>query len=102
MSRASTGNCPEWCVSQHDVEDEGTVRHRGPTLAVPGVAIRGVAPHDTHGIEVLLELHAEGGDAVAAVYIGDGVEGIDVSVETAARLVQPLIETLRQAGVAPG
>jgi hypothetical protein len=101
MTQVTSPACPAWCVAQHDVEDDGgTRRHRGATVAVPGIAIRGGPPHDAHGIELLIELHADDADPVVAVYIGDGTDGIDVTTETAARLVRRLIETLREAGAA--
>jgi hypothetical protein len=95
-------NCPAWCVADHPAEDEGgRRRHRGQTATVPGIALRGTAPHDAHGVELLVELHADDGDPLVAVYIGDGVEGIDLTTETASRLVRRLIETLAAAGAAP-
>ncbi len=101
MQQPRRRTCPPWCVADHAADDEGgRVRHRGATATIPGIAIRGTAPHDAHGIELLVELHADDGDPVVAVYIGDGVEGIDLTTETAARLVRRLNETLRAAGAA--
>ncbi|MGE3447310.1 MAG: hypothetical protein AB7H92_06975 [Microbacteriaceae bacterium] len=68
---------------------------------MPGIALRSAPPHDVHGVELLIELHAEHGDPVVAVYIGDGEDGIDITTETAARVVRRLIETLHTAGAAP-
>jgi hypothetical protein len=101
MTEATRRTCPQWCVADHARDDEGgRLRHRGATVSVPGIAIRGSAPHDAHGVEVLLELHADDADPVVAVYIGDGTDGIDVTTETAGRLVRRLIEVLREAGAA--
>lgn len=101
MVRGRERACPAWCVADHRVEDEhGTVRHRGATVSIPGIAIRGSVPHDVHGIELLVELHADDADPVVAVYIGDGSEGIDITTETAGRLVRRLIDVLREAGAA--
>lgn len=101
MTDAKRRACPPWCVAQHADEDEhGRRRHRGPTVTVPGIAIRGAPPHDARGVELLIELHADDADPVVAVYIGDGTDGIDVTTETAARLVRRLIETLEGAGAA--
>lgn len=101
MTRTRQRACPEWCVADHAAEDEGgSVRHRGATVVVPGLAIRNTAPHDVRGVELLIELHADDSDPVVAVYIGDGTDGIDLTTETAARLVRRLIETLREAGAA--
>lgn len=101
MARPSKRVCPPWCVADHDTEDErGAIRHRGSTVSIPGIAIRGTAPHDAHAIELLIELHADDADPVVAVYIGDGVEGIDITTETAGRLVRRLIDALREAGAA--
>lgn len=94
--------CPPWCVADHAAEDgRGRRRHRGATVTVPGIALRSAPPHDVHGVELLIELHAEHGDPVVAVYIGDGEDGIDITTETAARVVRRLIETLHTAGAAP-
>jgi hypothetical protein len=101
MTRSRPQACPPWCVADHTVEDEpGAVRHRGATVVVPGIAVRGTPPHDVHGVELLIELHSDAADPVVAVYIGDGTEGIDITTETAGRLVRRLIETLREAGAA--
>ena len=101
MTQVTSRACPAWCVADHDIDDEGgAIRHRGATVTVPGIAIRGAAPHDVHGVELLIELHADDNDPVVAVYIGDGADGIDVTTETAARLVRRLIETLRESGAA--
>ncbi|CAN5541972.1 hypothetical protein BH09ACT4_BH09ACT4_25550 [soil metagenome] len=102
MHAAAPRGCPEWCVTGHADEDEGgRARHRGATATVPGIAIQGRAPHRAHAVELLVELHAEAGDPMVAVYIGDGVDGLDLTVETASRLVRRLIETLRAAGATP-
>lgn len=102
MQQPYRRTCPPWCVADHAAEDEGgRPRHRAATTMVPGIAIRGTPPHDAHGVELLIELHADDGDPVVAVYIGDGVAGIDITTETAARLVRRLNETLRAAGAAP-
>ena len=94
--------CPPWCIADHAAEGDGEpARHRGQTVAVPGFAIRGTPPHDVHGVEVLIELHADEPDGLVAVYIGDGTEGIDLSTDTAARVVFRLIDTLRDVGTAP-
>jgi len=100
MQQPYARSCPSWCVADHTVEDEGSrPRHRGTTVVVPGIAIRPEPPYDAHGVELLIELHASEGDPAVAVYIGDGVHGIDLSTETATRLVRRLAETLREAGV---
>ncbi|MBX3195479.1 MAG: hypothetical protein R2717_00085 [Schumannella sp.] len=92
-------SCPRWCVADHAAEDEGGLaRHRGPTAVVPGIALGSEPPHAAQGVELLVELHAEDGDPVVAVYLGDGEHGLDLTTETAARLVRRLSETLRTAG----
>lgn len=93
--------CPTWCVADHGAEDEGGVRrHRSATATVPGIALQGV-PRTARGVELLVELHADDGDPLVALYIGDGTEGLDLTAETASRLVRRIIETLRTAGAAP-
>lgn len=101
MQQPQGRTCPAWCVADHATEDEGgRPRHRGRTAVVPGIALRGTTPHEAHGVELLVELHADDGDPLVAVYIGDGTEGLDLTTETAARLVRRLDETLRAAGAA--
>jgi len=101
MQHMPTGTCPTWCVADHAQEDDGgRPRHRGPTATLPAIVLSGVPPV-AHGTELLVELHADDGDPLVAVYIGDGVDGIDLSTESAARLVRRLVETLRLAGAAP-
>jgi hypothetical protein len=102
MHQTDPTPCPPWCVADHAVDDDrGRMRHRGATVTVPGIAVRGAPPHDVHGVELLIELHADHGDPVVAVYIGDGEDGLDITTETAARVVRRLIETLQNAGAAP-
>lgn len=99
MTHADRHPCPAWCVAQHDSEDEGgRRRHRGVTMTVPGIALRGAAPHDPHDVDLLVEMHADDGEPFVAIYIGDGVNGLDVTIETAARLVPRLIEALQASG----
>jgi hypothetical protein len=101
MTRGRTRACPPWCVTDHEAEDEaGDVRHRSASVMVPGIALRNTPPHDVHAVELLIELHSDEADPVVAVYIGDGTDGIDITTETAGRLVRRLIETLREAGAA--
>ena len=103
MSRQHRHTCPPWCIADHSREDEGgTVRHRGKTSVIPGVAFGDKAPHAVESIELLIELHADDGDPVVGVYIGDGLTaGFDVTTETASRLVRRLVETLRSTGGPP-
>lgn len=99
MHQTEPSTCPSWCVADHTTEDEhGRRRHRGATVTLPGIGIRSVPPHDTHGVELLIELHADDSDPVVAVYIGDGHDGLDLTIETAERLVRRLTETLHGAG----
>jgi hypothetical protein len=100
MSRQHRPSCPPWCIADHPREDEGgKVRHRGKTSVVTGVAFGDRPPHAVESIELLIELHADDGDPVVGVYIGDGLGmGFDVTTETASRLVRRLVETLHSAG----
>lgn len=103
MSRDDRRTCPPWCVADHADEDEAAgSRHRGETIVVPGIAVRPGARRTVEAIEILIELHAEHGDPVVGVYIGDGERaGLDITMETADRLVRRLSEALR-AGATPG
>jgi hypothetical protein len=101
MSRDDRRTCPPWCVADHPAEDEGGRRHhRGETVVVPGIAIQPGVTREVASIELLIELHVDEGDPVVGIYIGDGENGIDVTTETAERLVRRLVETLRAAGAA--
>jgi hypothetical protein len=104
MSRDDRRRCPPWCVADHADEDElGAARHRSQTVVVPGIAIRPGERRTVESIEILIELHAEEGDPVVGVYVGDGQrDGLDITTETADRLVRRLIDALRQAGALPG
>jgi hypothetical protein len=103
MSRDERCACPPWCVADHAAEDDDHApRHRSETLVVPGIAIRPGPRRTVDSIEILIELHAEEGDPVVGVYVGDGQSGgLDITTETADRLVRRLIETLRTAGAVP-
>jgi hypothetical protein len=102
MGRDRPRTCPAWCVADHTHEDEGsTPRHRGVTAVVPGIATGDGTPLPAASVELLIELHSDGADPMVGVYIGDGYHGIDITVETATRLVGRLVETLRTAGVEP-
>ena len=103
MSRDDRRLCPAWCVADHADEDEaGTALHRSQTVVVPGIAIRPGVLRTVESIEILIELHAEEGDPVVGVYIGDGQRvGLDITTETADRLVRRLIDALQQAGAVP-
>jgi hypothetical protein len=99
MHGQNRGTCPDWCIADHDAEDDGGRRHhRSATTVVPGIAREAAPPHDTRAVEVLIEVHCDDGDPLIAVYIGDGIDGIDLAVETAQRLVHRLTEVLRGVG----
>lgn len=102
MSRDHGRRCPPWCVADHGAEDDAgsPARHRSETVVVPGIAIRGSARRTVESIEILIEVHAEEGDPVVGVYIGDGTAGgLDITTETAERLVRRLGDALRLTGV---
>ena len=103
MSRDDRRSCPPWCVADHADEDEsGTPRHRSETVVVPGIAIRSGEGRTVESIEILIELHSEAGDPVVGVYIGDGQgRGLDITTETADRLVRRLTDALQEAGAIP-
>jgi hypothetical protein len=102
MSRDDRRTCPPWCVADHAEEDEaGTSRHRSETIVVSGMTVRPGSRRTVEAVEILIELHAEHGDPVVGVYIGDGErDGLDITMETADRLVRRLGEVLLAAGTA--
>ena len=103
MSRDDRRLCPAWCVADHAEEDDiGAPRHRSETVVVPGIAIRPGAGRSVEPIEILIEVHAEVGDPVVGVYVGDGQRnGLDITTETAERLVRRLTDALQQTGCVP-
>ena len=103
MSRDDRRWCPSWCVADHAAEDDAwsPVRHRTETVVVPGISIRPDTNRTVESIEILIEIHAEDGDPVVGVYIGDGTtRGLDVTAETAERLVRRLADALLLLGAA--
>jgi len=105
MSRDDRHRCPPWCVADHSTEDDpgAPARHRSETVVVPGIAIRGGGGRTVESIEILIEVHADEGDPVVGVYVGDGKPGgLDITTETAERLVRRLGDALRLTGVRPG
>ena len=68
---------------------------------MPGIAIRSDARRTVESIEILIEVHTEDGDPVVGVYIGDGTSaGLDITTETAERLVRRLGDALQLVGAA--
>jgi hypothetical protein len=63
------------------------------------MSIRSGARRTVDSIELLIEVHTEDGDPVVGVYLGDGVSvGLDVTTETAERLVRRLGDALALTG----
>jgi len=103
MPQPTLRTCPEWCVADHVADDEGgRLRHRSATTVVPGIDVDPAPPHEARAVELLIELHADDGDPLVAIYIGDGVNGVDLAVETAERLVRRITEVLHTSGTRPG
>jgi hypothetical protein len=103
MSRDDRRRCPTWCVADHAAEDDALspARHRSETVVVPGISIRPEAGSTVDAIEILIEVHTEDGDPVVGVYIGDGTtRGLDVTTETAERLVRRLGDALQLTAAA--
>jgi len=86
--------CPEWCVAQHQVEDEGGVRrHRSAAVSL-GVIERNVASAG-EATEVAIEMHRTEGESTTWVYVGDGFDQyLELSLESVRRLVAALGRTV--------
>ena len=82
--------CPEWCVADHDEEDEGErVRHRSVVTEV-SVIERNVASAG-EATEVAIEMHRTEGESTTWVYVGDGFDQyLEVSLESVRRLMATL------------
>jgi hypothetical protein len=88
--------CPAWCVADHRPvaeggEDERTRRHRSAIVDLPAIAPDGA-------LELMIELHRVDGETTTWVYVGDGTDQrLELSVESAARLVAALATAIRPA-----
>lgn len=90
--------CPQWCVADHDAEDEpGHVLHRGTTHTV-AVVLEGRGTDGPQAGELLVEISRRHDEAAIWVYLGDGWSGFSLSLESASRLEEALSSTLRAAG----
>jgi hypothetical protein len=87
--------CPAWCVVNHDVpsdELDGVV-HESAHLPVAGVVAQrghgsdGVPQRQAVPTELYLVRYQYAGEADEWLYLGDGRHGLDVSPETAQRLM---------------
>ena len=82
--------CPEWCVAQHEVEDEGGVRrHRSAAVSL-GVIEKNLASGG-EATEVAIEMHRTEGETTTWVYVGDGFDQyLEISLESVRRLMATL------------
>lgn len=86
--------CPAWCVIRHDVasdELDGVV-HESAHLPVAGVVPQygngdGGPERQAVPTELYLVRYQYAGEADEWLYLGDGHHGLDVSPETAQRLI---------------
>jgi hypothetical protein len=90
MSDNPERGCPNWCIADHDDEDEpGSVRHRGQTHVVPAI-LEGRGTEGPHSAELLVERSRADGEDQTWVYVGDGWSGFSLSLESARRLAVAL------------
>jgi len=88
--------CPAWCVADHRPvaeggEDERSRRHRSAIVDVAAIA-------PDRALELMIELYRIADGPTTWVYVGDGVEQrLELSIESAARLVATLATAIRPA-----
>lgn len=95
QSGAKVERCPAWCAVNHDVANDkfDDVVHESAHLPVAGVV-----PQHGHGgdggperlavpTELYLVRYQYAGEADEWLYLGDGRHGLEVSPETAQRLI---------------
>jgi len=82
--------CPEWCVADHDEEDEGErVRHRSVVTEVSVIERNVASAGDT--TVLVIEMYRFDGESTTWVYVGDGFDQyLEVSLESIARLLVEL------------
>lgn len=86
--------CPSWCVRDHADQDPDDQLHEGCTRLVGAIALErspGETPNSIarHAVatELAITRYQYPDDPDEWVYIGDGLHGLDLSVESVHRLV---------------
>lgn len=89
--------CPSWCVRDHADQDPDDQLHEGYTRLVGAITLErspGEAPNSIARRAVAAELtitrYQYPDDPDEWIYIGDGRNGLDLSIESVRRLVRVL------------
>ena len=94
--------CPSWCRGDHGEHDHPDDRvHRSDSVAVPVVGRRTVFEgasirREVHATEFDVALSRPDGECETWLYVGAGpAMSLDVTAESAERLVRHIVDTLR-------
>lgn len=89
--------CPSWCVRDHADPDPDDQLHEGRTRLVGTIILersRGETPNSIarHAVatELAITRYQYPDDPDEWIYIGDGLHGLDLSIESVRRLVRVL------------
>lgn len=89
--------CPSWCVRDHADQDPDDQLHEGCTRLVGAIALErspGETPNSIarHAVatELAITRYQYPDDPDEWIYIGDGLHGLDLSIESVRRLVRVL------------
>lgn len=103
---AVSPSCPAWCIG-HDAGAAGgddNHLHEATPARVPGIALErttdeaGTIHHHPTATELTLVRYQYPHDSDTWLYIGDGSHGLDISLESARRLVRVLARYVEDAG----
>ena len=101
-----TTACPAWCISHNaDTPDKANDHlHEATPTIVPCIALErttdeaGTIHHHPTGTELILVRYQYPLDSDSWLYIGDGSRGLDISLESARRLVGALARYVEDEG----
>lgn len=90
-------SCPSWCIRNHADQDPDDHLHEGHTRLLAAITLErssGEAPNtilrQAIATELTITRYQYPDDPDEWIYIGDGTHGLDLSLESARRLVQSL------------
>lgn len=97
--------CPSWCVRDHADQDPDDQLHEGHTRLLGAITLErspGEAPNNITRHAVATELtttrYQYPDDPDEWIYIGDGLHGLDLSIESARRLVRIVDRVVEATG----
>ena len=104
-THAEVPPCPSWCVRDHADQDPADQLHEGHTRLVGAITLErspGEAPNSIvrHAVatELAITRYQYPDDPDEWIYIGDGHHGLDLSIESARRLVRIVDRVVEATG----